>query len=269
MSLSAIQPVIIARDAAATIERTLRSLEAFDDVLVYDNGSTDATLAICARFGNVRVETGAFLGFGPTKQHAVGLAARDWILSIDSDEYLSDELRAALERADLSNARIAYQVQRANLFMGQRIDHGGWGDDWLTRLFHRDVCRFDDAPVHEKLAVPRDVEIRRLAGVLWHTAVTDIDEFLHKISRYSELNRKKRHRVHSPANIWLRSRWAFFRSYVLKGGWREGWRGLVIANCIAEGTFFRHMKRYVDARVRNEANADPDGGEQPVAARRD
>lgn len=255
MSISAIQPVIITRDAAATIEKTLRSLETFDEVLVYDNGSTDETLAICAQFPNVRVEAGAFLGFGPTKQHAADLATGDWILSVDADEYLSGELLAALERADLSNEDVAYQMLRANLFMGKRIDHGGWGGDWLTRLFHRGACRFDDAPVHEKLVVPAGVEVRRLAGPLWHTACTDIDEFLHKISRYSELNRTKHHRVHSPANIWLRSRWAFFRSYVLKGGWRDGWRGLVIANCMAQGTFFRHMKRYVDARVRAESES--------------
>src|SRR5690242_16030440 len=71
MSTSDIYPVLITRDAAATIERTLESLAAFPEVVVYDNGSTDATIELCGRFPNVRVVTGEFFGYGKTKNHAV------------------------------------------------------------------------------------------------------------------------------------------------------------------------------------------------------
>jgi glycosyltransferase involved in cell wall biosynthesis len=253
MSLSEIYPVIITRDAAQSIERTLASLRRCPEVVVYDNGSTDETLSICRSFTNVRLTTGEFFGFGPTKKHATGLARGEWVLSIDADEYLSDELVAALEGVDLSNPNTAYAMLRGNLFMGRRIDRGSWGNDWLVRLFHRNTCGFNDAVVHEKLEVPSYVRVERVSGALWHAACSDIDELLHKISRYSDLERGKQHALHSPFNIWLRSRWAFVRSYLIQGGWREGWRGLVIANCIAQGSFFKHMKRYVDEQTRIDA----------------
>ena len=97
MSVRDIYPVLITRDAAATIERTLESLAGFPEVVVYDNGSTDATIERCRRFANVRVETGDFFGYGKTKNHAVSLARGDWVLSIDADEYVGETLLAELE----------------------------------------------------------------------------------------------------------------------------------------------------------------------------
>jgi glycosyltransferase involved in cell wall biosynthesis len=255
MSLSGICPVIITRDAASTLGATLTALSAFPEVLVYDNGSRDATIEIARSFPNVRVERGEFLGFGPTKQRATDLASSDWVLSIDADERPDKELIEAIDAAPLDNERVAYFLHRANLFMGQRIEHGAWGNDRILRLFNRRQVRFDDAPVHEKLVAPENLECRRLDGLLWHDACTSIDQFLHKISQYSELERRKAGKPHSLLNIWFRSRWAFFRSYILQGGWREGWRGLVIANCLGQGSFFKHMKRYADKRVEEESSA--------------
>jgi len=149
MSLAAIHPVIIVRDAGATIGTALASLESFPEVVVFDNGSSDATQQICAGFGNVKLIQGSFSGFGPTKNHAASLASGDWILSIDADEYLSDELVRSLDLADLADARRAYLVERHNLFMGRHVKRGGWGNDWLIRLYHRGQHRFTDAMVHE------------------------------------------------------------------------------------------------------------------------
>lgn len=249
MSLEQIHPVLITRDAGATIERTLESLRGFPEVIVYDNGSSDDTLAICARFGNVRVHTGEFLGFGPTKGRAVSLASGDWILSIDADEYLGRSLLASLEALDLGDPKIAYRVERHNLFMGRHIRHSGWGNDWLVRLFNRTECHFDDAVVHEKVVVPPGVRLARVDGALWHQAASDIDQFLTKISRYSELEIRRSPRTHHPAVILLHAIWAFFRSFVLRAGFLDGWRGLVIAYCFGIGCFFKHMKRYVNKAV--------------------
>src|SRR5262245_10747112 len=108
MTLQDIHPVLITRDASATIERTLRCLEVFPHVVVYDNGSSDRTLEICKRFPNVKITTGEFFGFGSTKHYATTLADGDWVLSIDADEYLSDELLEKLRTLDLSDPTVAY-----------------------------------------------------------------------------------------------------------------------------------------------------------------
>jgi glycosyltransferase involved in cell wall biosynthesis len=246
MSTSEIYPVLITRDAAATIERTLRSLSAFAEVIVYDNGSTDDTIERCRQFPNVKVVTGDFFGFGPTKNHAVGLARGDWVLAIDADEYLSRALLEELRTIRLDDPSVAYAIERHNLFLGKDLRHGGIGDDWLVRLFNRRRCRFNDRPVHEKVVVPDGCTTTRLRGELWHQSCTDLDQMLDKIRRYSELNRLVAAKPQGLFMIWLGSSWAFFKSYVLKRGFLDGWRGLAIAYGDATGRFFKHMKRYAD-----------------------
>jgi glycosyltransferase involved in cell wall biosynthesis len=259
MSLRDIHPVLITRNAAATIERALGSLGDFPSVVVYDNGSTDDTIALCRRFSNVRVETGEFFGFGPTYNHAAGLADGDWVLSVHADEQLSPELVRLMDALDLSDPMTAYTVDRRNLFLGRDVRRGGWGRDHPPRLYHREKFRFNDAPVHENLILPEGARLVHLRGRLWHDAVTDVDEFLRRISYYSELRRKRQGKVHPAPVILLRAFWAFFRSYILQLGILAGWRGMVIAWSNATGTFFRHMKRHADRAVARERAARETG----------
>jgi glycosyltransferase involved in cell wall biosynthesis len=253
MALTDISAVIITRDAARTLATTLASLRDFPEVVVYDNGSTDETLTLARQFPNVSVRTGEFLGFGPTKNRAADLATRDWILSIDADEAASDELVASLRSVDLSDSSRTYMVHRHNLFIGRDIRWGGWGNDWLVRVYHRGSTRVGDALVHEKVLVPDGTAPVRIAGALWHDNVSDIDQLLQKISYYTELRRREgRGRVYPPAWTLLRAAWSFFRSYVLLLGMLAGWRGLVIAFSDSAGTFYKHMKRYSDEQARRE-----------------
>lgn len=244
MRIDSVFPVLITRDAGATLRRTLESLVPFSEVLVYDNGSVDSTLEICSRYPNVRTITGEFLGFGATKARAVSLASGDWVFSIDADEYASPELLESIRSLNPDDSSVAYEVERCNLFTGKHVRHGGWGDDWLVRIFDRRQCRFSDRAVHEKVIVPRGVTVRRLKGVLWHEAVTDIGQFLVKINRYTELALNTDRPTHNPVVVVIASAYAMFKSYVIKGGFLEGWRGLVIAYCAGTGTFFRYMRRY-------------------------
>jgi glycosyltransferase involved in cell wall biosynthesis len=251
MALSDIYPVIITRDASRTLAVTLESLRAFPEVIVYDNGSTDDTLSIARGFPNVKVVTGEFIGFGPTKNKAATLAAGDWILSVDADESVSGELLSSLAEMDLSEPRQTFAVHRHNFLVGRDIRWGGWGNDWLVRLYNRRHAGLSEVLVHEKVVVPGGVAPERITGALLHDNISDIDQLLHKISYYTELRRQEPGgRVYHPAVAMLRTFWAFFRSYVLELGFLAGWRGLVIATCDSMGTFFKHMKRYSDARGR-------------------
>jgi glycosyltransferase involved in cell wall biosynthesis len=247
---------MITRDAEATIEAALASLAGFPEVIVYDNGSTDRTLEIARRFGNVKVHQGGFLGFGPTKNHAASLATHDWILSIDSDEAVTPELLAAIRTASLSDAAVGYEVLRRNFFLGKAVTRAGWGNDWLLRLYNRNTAAFTDAPVHEKLRLNVPGPLRRLDGFLDHDAARDIGGFLVKVNRYSELRRAEGRHVLHPAGIFLRAVWAFWRTYLLQLGFLDGWRGLVIAWSNANGVFFKYMKVYADCAVAAERESD-------------
>lgn len=243
---------MIVRNAESSIEAALASLAAFDEVIVFDNGSTDATEERATAFANVVWHSGAFTGFGPTKNHAIGLARHDWVFAIDADESVDAQLMAAIAAADRSDAATVFAVHRRNFFMGREVRHSGWGDDWLVRLFNHTRTGYDDALVHEKVRSIPGGRVVRLAGGLNHAAVTGIGDLLVKVNRYSEIRRQQPLRVKSPALILLRTFWAFFRTLFLRGGLLDGWRGLVIALSDANGVFFKFMKPYADERIRRE-----------------
>ena len=250
MSDVSVSAVIIAANAADTIDACLESLARLDEVVVYLNGSSDDTAAICARYANVVVHEGPFLGFGPTKQAAVSLARNDWVFSIDTDEQATPELVDALAALAAGPETVAGDVMRHNRFCGKHVTRGGWGNDRLLRAFHRGHARFNDKPVHEKVECDAGVEQRLLEGVLWHDAVIRIDQFLQKASTYSEIAAEAKRDRPAPHPLFalVRSQFAFFRSYVLQLGMLAGWRGIVIAFGRSVGTFYRYTKRYTKSR---------------------
>lgn len=245
--LSELSAVIITRNAAATLARTLDSLEALGEVVIYDNGSTDETLEIARRYANVSLHQGEFFGFGPTKLHAVSLARNDWILSLDADEAPTvrwlESLASWLLTADPGQV---VEVLRENWLLGEPVRHSGWGNDWLVRVFHRRRHNFNDAMVHESVTVNPATQVVRLDGCLEHLAVTELGQFLEKINNYSGIRaRSDKLRVYPSAVIVLKAAFAFFRTYFLQRGFLDGWRGLVISVANSNGVFWKYMKRRV------------------------
>lgn len=251
-----ISAVIIVRDAEATLAACLQGLVFLAEVVVYDNGSVDRTCDIARSFPNVCLHSGPFLGFGPSKNHAAGLARHPWILSIDSDESVSADLAHSLEAVDLADPSTVYAVWRQNYMLGRRVRHAGWGQEWLPRLYHRNSARLSDAAVHEHLIWNPGVKVRRLSGALRHDAVRELGDMLVKVNRYSEIRRRTRPVSHSPGLILLRAWWAFIRTYLLQGGWLDGWRGMAIAWSNANGVFYKYIKPYADGALRREQVED-------------
>lgn len=244
--------VIITKNAAETLNDTLISTATFPEVVVYDNGSEDATIDIARGHSNVTVYQGEFMGFGPTKSHAVSLARNDWILSLDADEKVSTELLEYLGRWTPEDDQWVGIIRRDNYLMGKLVTRGGWGSDWLVRLFNRKTHRFNDKTVHEKVPLTTSSKAHRLAYPIEHAAVSELSDFLDKIDLYSEIRRQTTSKTFSPAVIFLRSLFAFFRSYVMRAGFLEGWRGLVIAWSNSNGVFYKYMKIYADQSVERQ-----------------
>ncbi len=246
MAIDRIFPVVLARDAAATIELTLASLREFSEVIVYDLGSRNLTRELCAPYPNVQVVAGEFLGGGRTRNHAGSLADGDWILALDADEFLSDALLASLRTLSLGKPDTPYAVLRHNLFMSRDIRWGGWGNEWSIRLYNRHRYQFSDASVGETLVLASDTRITPLKGALWHEAVPSIDVLMRDIGRRASLREPGAVKPVSPPVIALRTLAAFLYSYLLKLGLLEGWRGLVIAVAASVETFFRLIQRYTE-----------------------
>jgi len=224
-----ISAVLITRDAARRLPEVLAAVASCAERLVLDSGSSDATVAI-ARAAGARVEHQDFLGYGPQKCRAVELAAHDWILSIDADEVLDEQARRALGTADLSDPAACYAFRRRTFIGDREIRHGPWSDDRVLRLFNRRTATFKPLPVHEEVAASRPPVL--LPGSILHYSYAGVGDVLGRSLRYAPLKaaimRRKGQRI-NPLTMPLRGLTAFVKSYVLRGGWRDGPAGFVVA----------------------------------------
>jgi glycosyltransferase involved in cell wall biosynthesis len=243
-----ISAVMLARDASETLARSLDSLADCAEVLVYDNGSTDGTQDLARRYANVRVIEGHFDGFGPTRNRAAALARHDWILNIDSDEWLTPQLRAALRGATLDNAAIIYTFMRRNLMFGVP-PRSRMGRELIHRLYHRQHSGWS-GKVHENLG-PLDgsrLQMIHLAGELWHDPYRSVGHLFHKRWVYAQPGLRDRLKPLHPALAAVRALWRFLRGYVVQYGFVDGWRGFVVSVADAYGTFLKYTWAYAEKR---------------------
>jgi len=224
-----ISAVVIARDAAVRIGAVLEAADICAERLVLDSGSTDDTVAI-ARAAGARVEHQPFLGYGPQKRRAVELAAHDWILSLDADEVLDDEARAACRRVDLSDPTVCWSIRRRTFVGGHEVLHGAWRGERVVRLFNRTAAGFKPAAVHEEVESRR--RPRPLDGSILHYSYADGRDVLARSLRYAPLKAGLLRANGERAALWtlpVRGLAAFLKSYLVRGGWRDGGIGFVIA----------------------------------------
>ncbi len=230
-----ISVAIITHNAADELDRCLSSVAFADEVVVLDQDSSDHTAEVCARHGASLHQT-RWLGFGPTKAKAAALCRNDWVLSVDSDEEVTPQLRAAIEALPADPAPAAFAVNRLSRFLGHWIRHCGWHPDWVVRLFDRRRAGFNDKPVHESVEVRG--ETGRLDGLLHHYTYETMEQYIEKLNRYTSLAAEEMHargrRVSLVAAI-VRAKAAFFRMFFLQGGILDGPAGWVL--CLASAFY--------------------------------
>ncbi|HEX8687750.1 MAG TPA: glycosyltransferase family 2 protein, partial [Pyrinomonadaceae bacterium] len=227
-----ISATIIAFNEAENIRAACESVAWADEILLVDSRSTDGTREVAAACG-ARVVERDWPGFAAQKQFAAESAAHDWVFSLDADERVSGELRAsvaALRGADESSLAGGYRVARRSFYMGRWIKGGGWYPDYQLRLYDRRRGRWEGAHVHESVKMRPGARVSTLAGDLQHFSVRDAAHHHRMIGeRYAPLaalQTFERGRRTSPFKIATAAPLAFARSYVLKGGWRDGLAGL-------------------------------------------
>lgn len=237
--------IIITKNEASHIGRCLESVAWADEIIVLDSGSTDATVEICRRHTDKVFQTD-WPGFGIQKQRALDHARGDWVLSIDADEVVTEELKNAIVQALRNGPFDAYQINRLSSYCGREIRHGGWWPDYVLRLFRRHLGRFSEALVHEQVYV--DGAIGRIETPLLHESFVNLEEVLHKVDGYSTLNADMLHRrgVRSSLGKAIgKALWNFFRTYLLKLSILDGAEGLMLAISNAEGTYYKYAKLWL------------------------
>lgn len=238
---------LITFNAAARLAQCLEAVSFADEIVVIDGGSTDATVGIAEAHRARVIEAPDWPGFGPQKNRALDALTTDWVLSIDADEVVSQELGAAI-RAALSKPQAeVYAVDRLSNFCGQWVRHSGWYPDWIPRLFKRGTACFSDDLVHERLVLanPDATKVARLQGKLMHYSYEDFETVLRKMDNYSTAGARQRHAAGkrgSLATAVLRGAWAFVRTYLLRRGFLDGRAGFMIAVFNAQTVYYRFLK---------------------------
>ncbi|HEX5487949.1 MAG TPA: glycosyltransferase family 2 protein [Rhodanobacteraceae bacterium] len=228
----ALSACIITLNEADRIGACLASLAFCDEWVVVDSGSTDGTREIAAAQG-ARVIEHAFEGFRTQKDFAVGQARHDWVLCLDADERVTPALRSAIDTARDSGFADAagYRFARATEYFGAFLRHGNAYPDRVLRLFDRRRGGWRAGrEIHEHAVV--EGRVVTLAGDLEHRAYRSLDDQLARYRRYAAMMathmqaRGRRARLH---NLVLNPSWRFLRGFVLRGGFRDGWRGFLFA----------------------------------------
>jgi glycosyltransferase involved in cell wall biosynthesis len=237
--------VIVCYNEEEKIQATLEGLrDVCDEILVVDSFSTDATVEICRQYTE-RVIQRSWNGYRDQKQYATEQAIHDWVLSLDADEELSQELRAELLQWKESggNHCNGYFIPRLAFFMGRWIKHTTWYPDWQLRLFRKSCGRWEGGRVHEAFKVhgPKG----KFAGHLYHYTYSSISEYLEQLERFSSLAAKdyddsgKRARVR---HLLIDPKLVFFKNYIIRKGFMDGVPGLVVSLLAAASTFFKYLK---------------------------
>jgi len=241
--MGTISAVIITQNEESNIKRCLDSIAWVDEIIVVDSQSTDNTPKIAAGFG-AKVYDIEWCGFGPAKGFAVERATCDWILSIDADEELTEELAAEIKGvAESSDSLHGYEIPRMTNFLGKWIKHSRWYPDYVLRLFRRESGRFTDSLIHEKVIVEGDVG--RLKNQLLHYSYPDIDTYFVKFEKYTSLKARELYKDGKRFNIGgfvVKPLAAFCRHYITGLGFMDGFEGFLIALFSAFGVVTRCVK---------------------------
>jgi glycosyltransferase involved in cell wall biosynthesis len=213
-----------------------------DEIIVLDDGSTDATAEI-ARAAGALVSVRAFDDFGHQKQAALELATGEWALSIDSDERVTPALAREIAGVIASGVSAdGYEIRRELVYLGKRLRYGGTETDWVLRLVRRDKARFELVPVHERIVVEGRVE--RLRETLDHLKYQTLSEHLRTIDRYTDIIAQQKRAKGQRFQVWHLLRFPFevWTRLVFKLGILDGRAGVIHAAMAAYYAFLKYAK---------------------------
>jgi glycosyltransferase involved in cell wall biosynthesis len=248
MSTLPLTLIVIAQNEAKAIGRCLDSVPFAAEKIVVDSGSSDGTPEIAAAHG-AKVVSQAWLGFGPQRNFATTLAAHDWILALDADEYLSPALvQECRERlpALLASQYAGAILRRSSYFMGAPMRwYKPMTRESIPRLYHRYRARWSDARVHETLRF--EGPVAQLSARVIHEHNPTLVHRQMKMLRYTELRAQDWRDRGRKVSLWMCPLvfiTTFIKDYILRLAVLDGARGYIIAQTAASYAVYKRMRYY-------------------------
>ncbi len=243
--MQALSVVIITYNEENNIGRCIQSVnKVADEIIVVDSFSNDTTVTIALSMGAI-VKQSKFDGYINQKNKAIILATNNFILLLDADEALSDELSSSILKAKKDLLFNAYSMNRCSFFCGRFIRHGLWYPDKKLRLFNKAMGKCGGMNPHDRILMVEGITVKHLNGDLLHYTFDTQEEYLERNDAVSTIAAQSLYEAgikRSWSKIILSPLWAFINGYFLRLGFLDGYNGYIIALHSANQSYVKYQK---------------------------
>lgn len=240
-----ISAVIITFNEEKNISRCLDSITNIaDEIIVVDSFSTDNTKNICLEYG-VKFYEQTFLGHIEQKNYAANLATKDYILSLDADEALDQNLAKNILNLKKDSTSLAYSMNRFTRFCGHWVKHCGWYPDKKIRLWKKGIAQWGGTNPHDKIILKSNIEVKYLQGDILHYTLDKIEDHIKNINFFSEIAAQRYYENGRKSNLLLallKGKLKFITDYFFKLGFLDGYYGFLICYHSAFAKYLKYIK---------------------------
>jgi len=212
---------IITYNEEDSLERTLKSVQFCDEIVVVDSYSTDNTVEIARRYTD-KVFFNKFINYGAQKNFAIEKLSTDWVLSVDADEVVEKYLKEQILNAIQNSLFDGYYIKIQLVFLGKALRFGG-AQNWHLRLFKKNL-KFSKSFIHEEV---KSANTSYLKGKILHYSYKDLSDYIEKLNKYTTISAslKRKSKIHP----FLRFNLEFFKRFILRGAFFDGYEGTLYA----------------------------------------
>jgi glycosyltransferase involved in cell wall biosynthesis len=243
-----ITALIITYNEMGYIEKCIASISFADEIIVVDSYSTDGTYEYLLNHPKVRVIQNPFKNFTAQKAFTLKQATNDWVLFLDADEIVPENLKNEIKATINNNPKhVAYWFYRKFMFQKERLRFSGWQTDKNYRLFRKSKVNFSNKRiVHETLDIVGTTGI--LKNKLTHYCYKEYEVYKNKMMLYGRLKAKEafnKNKRFSYSLLLIKPMWKFFNSYILRLGFLDGKKGVVICHldALCDVERYRELQR--------------------------
>ncbi|HUW62870.1 MAG TPA: glycosyltransferase family 2 protein [Candidatus Bathyarchaeia archaeon] len=242
--MSSITVLTLVPNAGDRLPRCLDSVAWADEVFcVVDPKTVDGSQNV-ARRRATRIEVHEYVNAAQQRNWALPQIQTEWTLVLDADEWVSEELAARIKQLTSNkNACDGYNIRRLSYFFGKRIHYCGWQRDYNLRLFRTPKGRYLDRRVHSKVVV--DGTVGRITEPMFHDTYRNFDEYFTTFQRFTTWGAQDLHDKGKQTRIWdltIRPALRFFKMYILRRGFLDGYHGAVLCGLGAFSVFVKYAK---------------------------
>ncbi|MCF7521822.1 glycosyltransferase family 2 protein [Neisseria sp. ZJ106] len=241
---------IITKNEEAMLVECLQSVQPLHcPIVIIDAGSSDATCKIAEQYGAACHVFSDWQGFGIQRNRAHEFIRSEWVLWLDADERLSNETVNGIRRifSQGTQPKTVYTLNRSTIVYGKKIRYCGWYPDRVVRMYPVTHTRYNNDLVHESVIVPEGWKIENINGDIVHLTYSSLGQHIIKMQRYAYdwAQQFKNRKYSNPAGALLRGIVAFFRTYILKRGFLDGYAGLIISVMNGFYTFAKYAQLWL------------------------